>query len=67
MGGDHTPGAGKPDDDPCACHSAPVGWEDRSAVDEERCFIEKAIVFHIVSHLRNTHVFQSLGVMAVMV
>jgi hypothetical protein len=57
VGGDHTPGTGKPDDDAGSCHSSPVGWQHCSTINEESCLLEEAIVFDIISEFRDTHVF----------
>jgi hypothetical protein len=67
VGGDHTPRARKPDDHSGSSHSSPVGWEYCSTINEECCLFEEAIIFDIISELRDTHVFEPLRVMAVMI
>jgi hypothetical protein len=67
VGGDHTPGTGKPDDDAGACHSSPVGWQHCPTIDKERCLLEEAIILDIIPKFGDTHVFEPLRIMAVMI
>jgi hypothetical protein len=46
---------------------APVGWQHCPTIDEEGGLVQEAVIFDIISELRDAHVFESLRIVAVMI